>query len=1080
MKKLLLGVLALFLILIAVVLVAPGFIDWTARRGQIASEISSLTGRDLSIDGEIAFALLPEPTLSMSDVTLANAPGGSDPVMARVEMLDIKVAILPLLQGKIQVDSFSLVKPEILLEKLPDGKVNWDFAAGSDEEPTRKAEISLLPENGTVPEPGAGQSGDPGSQVDYFLNPDDMFSQIRLDNFSIKDGLIIYRDADQSERIEHLTAEISAGSLNGPFSLSGNARLRGITTNVSLNLGRLLKSGASTLNVTMSFPDAATRFRFNGALSNHPDRVSAHGKVGLSGDSLASSVRLFFAPDENLPPVLAQPFSLEGEITADETSFAAQKLILSVGSLTADGRVDGKLEPSDGDGEPWRVSAAFAAKHLDLDKLLELSAQQQGETPETQEEAPRPAPRAGPFDETLGDVAASLKLTADTLVFRGQVVRQMLLNAEVMPGSIDIKQATALLPGGSDIALTGQMPLGQDDSAFEGRLEAGSDNFRGLLRWLGADFPDVPANRLRKMSLSSRIKFSQNQLSTSQMDFRVDASQITGGLVIALRDRPGLGIGVNLDRFNLDAYLPLTGDESGQNNQQSNNVAGDVTDTVERSMLAWLNDFDANVNVTVGKLTIDSQNYRDIAVEATLQQGEVTFRKGHIGAYAGAQIDYRGKVGNLAATPDFDGYLDVTAEKGAQLLRALGFGLTDTLRVGQLTATSIIRGTADQFNLEGDVSIFGGELHVAGDVTDDQTKFALDLALSHPSFAQLLRRLGLFDKASRKLRQVSLKAKLEASPNQFNFTQIDGKIGNTTVAGDILLDMSKDRPKSDVKLTAGALNIAQFLPRNWGETQEDGSQPRTWSRQRFELDFLRGSDINFAISAESLKIGGIKFNQSTASASLEDGTLTLSEFSAGSADSGPHLSVSGQIAAAHNLEFDLDAAGESIQLQRLSPLYADLGPPTGPVDFQATLSSDGDNPENLISNLNGNGTIAGKLTFDSGAEKETGGTTTTENGLADVFAFFGQAFGDQKTDLESSFAIDDGVLRSGDSRIEGNGNIALSELQINLPTWQIAAVSEMYQSTSPRIPFATLTLKGPLNNPELKTDGVVPDSQVQP
>ena len=72
MKKIGIGLLAVIVLLVAVVLVAPSFVDWNVYKDRIAVEVRKAIGRELSIDGDIGLVLLPAPALSVENVRLAN------------------------------------------------------------------------------------------------------------------------------------------------------------------------------------------------------------------------------------------------------------------------------------------------------------------------------------------------------------------------------------------------------------------------------------------------------------------------------------------------------------------------------------------------------------------------------------------------------------------------------------------------------------------------------------------------------------------------------------------------------------------------------------------------------------------------------------------------------------------------------------------------------------------------------------------------------------------------------------------------------------------------------------------------
>ena len=71
------------------------------------------------------------PQFAVADVTLANAPWGSRPHMARVGKLLVQLEVLPLLTGTLEVSQISLVETDLLLETGPAGQTNWPVRRGA-------------------------------------------------------------------------------------------------------------------------------------------------------------------------------------------------------------------------------------------------------------------------------------------------------------------------------------------------------------------------------------------------------------------------------------------------------------------------------------------------------------------------------------------------------------------------------------------------------------------------------------------------------------------------------------------------------------------------------------------------------------------------------------------------------------------------------------------------------------------------------------------------------------------------------------------------------------------------------------
>ena len=128
MRKLLLFLLSLVVLLAAAALIVPGLVDWNTYKGDVAAAVEAVTGRRLTIKGDLQFTVLPAPRLSVRDARLANMAGASTPEMVRLKSLEVRIRFLPLLKGRIDVESVTHVEPVIELEVLADGHANWQFA----------------------------------------------------------------------------------------------------------------------------------------------------------------------------------------------------------------------------------------------------------------------------------------------------------------------------------------------------------------------------------------------------------------------------------------------------------------------------------------------------------------------------------------------------------------------------------------------------------------------------------------------------------------------------------------------------------------------------------------------------------------------------------------------------------------------------------------------------------------------------------------------------------------------------------------------------------------------------------------
>ncbi len=136
MKKVFIGVVGVILILLATALIVPSFIDWNDYKDEIAAQAGAFTGRELVIDGDMGLTLLPAPALVATDVRLANIEGAETEDMVDLRELEVRVALVPLLQGRVQVEKVRLLDPVVELETLADGRNNWEFSPPPERDPT--------------------------------------------------------------------------------------------------------------------------------------------------------------------------------------------------------------------------------------------------------------------------------------------------------------------------------------------------------------------------------------------------------------------------------------------------------------------------------------------------------------------------------------------------------------------------------------------------------------------------------------------------------------------------------------------------------------------------------------------------------------------------------------------------------------------------------------------------------------------------------------------------------------------------------------------------------------------------------
>lgn len=128
MRRILIIVAALLVAVPLILFAVLNFIPDQVIRDRITAAVRDATGRELTISGKLSKSLFPQIGVTATDVSLSNAPGFSGPTFATMQELEARLALLPLIRGKVEVARFVLVEPSIALEVDRNGNNNWTFA----------------------------------------------------------------------------------------------------------------------------------------------------------------------------------------------------------------------------------------------------------------------------------------------------------------------------------------------------------------------------------------------------------------------------------------------------------------------------------------------------------------------------------------------------------------------------------------------------------------------------------------------------------------------------------------------------------------------------------------------------------------------------------------------------------------------------------------------------------------------------------------------------------------------------------------------------------------------------------------
>jgi len=126
LKYLVVTVLTIVVLAILTLVGVALFVNPNHFKTQIANAVDKITGRQLTINGNIRWSFFPWLGLGVQDVSLSNASDFGQTPFATLGEVDVSVKFLPLLHGAIEVGTVKLTNLQINLVRQARGKTNWD------------------------------------------------------------------------------------------------------------------------------------------------------------------------------------------------------------------------------------------------------------------------------------------------------------------------------------------------------------------------------------------------------------------------------------------------------------------------------------------------------------------------------------------------------------------------------------------------------------------------------------------------------------------------------------------------------------------------------------------------------------------------------------------------------------------------------------------------------------------------------------------------------------------------------------------------------------------------------------------
>jgi hypothetical protein len=640
------------LLVVTAAVAAPYIVPWNNYRSDLESYGQKLTGRDVSIGGNIAVKLFPWPLLEAHDVAIGNPAGFSDDAFVKADVVRVSLSLAGLFGGTLNVESIETEKPQVNLQRNASGAVNWIF--------------------------------DPKEQV----AGQGLLSRVKLDQIVLKGGLVSFDDLrnGHSTVFTGLDGTLSAQSILGPWRMQGDAKWQDlpfgiVVTTAAKELDQPLKFTVKLSPSALSYPLASVEGSWDGGQFVGAVRLDPQDSKGEK----TSAEGTF------------KPLSLQAQVEASTQRMSFLKIRIAPSDRKDSGTlIEGDAVVEFGSQAQARVD--LKSPRINMDTLVGSAAMRQW--------------RDGGFLQVSNQILANMpiKLVVDfglnisVLTSGGQALNDVRLRGSLQKEAIRVHEFAAELPGRSVGIFDGIVFPGEGAAKLGGKFKFESGDSRAFLSWLAPSLkPDVEkhwtGSRGRLQVEAGTVDWSKDQFALSDVAYTFEGASGRAALSSQFGDNPVLEINLDAGQLDIDSLVPngwsLVRD--GGLPSIMGVVAQDAEIETPERRLAF----------RAASVMLNGVTAKDVAVNITSRASGFEIKLLDIGNVGGARLRGGGSVVDQGSGPEgtLNFHLDAQDPRGFLRLSGLEYGSGNwTQALGQTSfdakITAVPQKTGPELSIE--------------------------------------------------------------------------------------------------------------------------------------------------------------------------------------------------------------------------------------------------------------------------------------------------------------------------------------------------------------------------------------------
>lgn len=321
------GIVLISLLCIIVLLIT--LMDWNWVRDSVERQVSEETGRTFNIEGDLTVDWSWTPRVRMERIYFANASWSKQPYMLKLAALEFQIDLYQLILGRVVFPDISLTRPQILLEKSPEGKSNWEFQTDADDEEVGRTDFPII-------------------------------QQLR-----IEDGRVVFRELATNTKIIAKLSTIQGQAGSGEtVLLEAQGKVDGQPLKINVNADSLnkLQDAEAPYFINLMLEMGGSTIQLDGKLREPFELKGIDAQFTMTvpaPEKFSPFLTMIGAPLPDLPP-----YQLKGNLLRESTVWQ----IVDLDGRVGDSDLTGAIRLDTG-SERLAIKADLASRNLDFDDL---------------------------------------------------------------------------------------------------------------------------------------------------------------------------------------------------------------------------------------------------------------------------------------------------------------------------------------------------------------------------------------------------------------------------------------------------------------------------------------------------------------------------------------------------------------------------------------------------------------------------------------------------------------------------------------------------------------------------------------